>query len=163
MDVCFAMVISLCVDVMAMSSALVVRFAGARGVGVPDVYMLKSVGDSTPPCGTPFLNWCCVDVLFLNVVYALRPLISVSLCALPGKKGEVNGTSTHLLDGYISANQRFFSTFLSKITKYNQAHLGFDPSVARLLCYEPTPDQLVRSRCQEININVCLIFGQYFG
>ena len=20
------------------------------------------------PCGTPFLNWCCVDVLFLNVV-----------------------------------------------------------------------------------------------
>ena len=35
------------------------------------MYMLKSVGDSTPPCGTPFLNWRCVDVLFLNVVYAL--------------------------------------------------------------------------------------------
>ena len=27
---------------------------GACGVGVSDVYMLKSVGDSTPPCGTPF-------------------------------------------------------------------------------------------------------------
>ena len=27
------------------------------------------------PCGTPFLNWRCVDVLFLNVVYALRPLM----------------------------------------------------------------------------------------
>ena len=36
------------------------------------VYMPKSVGDSTPRCGTPFLNWRCVDVLFLNVVYALR-------------------------------------------------------------------------------------------
>ena len=36
------------------------------------MYMLKSVGDSTPPCVTPFLN--CVDVLFLNVVYASRPL-----------------------------------------------------------------------------------------
>ena len=26
------------------------------------MYMLKSVGDSTPPCGTPFLNWWCVYV-----------------------------------------------------------------------------------------------------
>ena len=24
--------------------------------------MLKSVGDSTPPCRTPILNWRCVDV-----------------------------------------------------------------------------------------------------
>ena len=39
---------------------------------VSDVYMLKSVCDNTPPCGTPFLNWRCVDVLFLNVVYALQ-------------------------------------------------------------------------------------------
>ena len=40
------------------------------------MYMLKkSVGDSMPSCGTPFLNWRCVDVLFLNVVYALHPLM----------------------------------------------------------------------------------------
>ena len=38
------------------------------------MYMLKSVGDRTPPCGTPCLNRRCVDVLFLNVVYALRPV-----------------------------------------------------------------------------------------
>ena len=50
-------------------------FAGACGVGVSDVYMLISVGDRTPPCGTPFLNWRCVDILFLNVVYALRLLM----------------------------------------------------------------------------------------
>ena len=25
------------------------------------MYMLKSVGDRTPPCGTPFLNWRCVS------------------------------------------------------------------------------------------------------
>ena len=50
-------------------------FTGACGVGVSDEYMLKSVGDRTPPCGTTFLNWCCVDVLFLNVACALRPLL----------------------------------------------------------------------------------------
>ena len=27
------------------------------------MYMLKSVGGSTPPCGTPYLNWRCVYVL----------------------------------------------------------------------------------------------------
>ena len=32
-----------------------------------------------------------------------------------------------------------FSTFLSKITKYNRVPLGFDPSVARLLGDDPTP------------------------
>ena len=69
------MFISLCDDVMVMSSALVVSFTGACGVGVSDVYMLKRVGDRTPPCGTPFLNWRSVDVLFLNVVYAFRPLM----------------------------------------------------------------------------------------
>ena len=41
------------------------------------MYMLKSVGDSTPPCGTQFLNWRRIDVLFLNVVYALWHLISL--------------------------------------------------------------------------------------
>ena len=51
----FSMFMSLCVDVMVMSSPYVASFTGACGVGVSDVYMLKSVGDSTPPCGTPFL------------------------------------------------------------------------------------------------------------
>ena len=37
-----------------------------------------------------------------------------------------------------------FSTFFSKITKYNRVHLRFNPSVARLLGHDPTPDQLVR-------------------
>ena len=58
-----------------MSSAKIMNFTGACDVGVSDVYMLKSVGDRTPNCGTPFLNWRCVDVLFLNVVYALLTLI----------------------------------------------------------------------------------------
>ena len=39
------------------------------------MYMLNSVGDSTPPCGISFLNWRCVDVLFLSVVYALWHLM----------------------------------------------------------------------------------------
>ena len=50
-------------------------FTGACGVGVSDVYMLKSVDDRTLPCGSPVLNSRCVNVLFLNVVYALWSLM----------------------------------------------------------------------------------------
>ena len=71
----FAMFMSLCVYGMVMSSAYVVSFTGACGVGVSDVHMLNGVDDRTPPCGTPVLNWCCVYVLSLNVVYALRPFM----------------------------------------------------------------------------------------
>ena len=41
----FAMLMSLCVDVMVMSSAYVVSFTGACGVGVSDVYILNNVGE----------------------------------------------------------------------------------------------------------------------
>ena len=34
-----------------------------------------SMGERTPPCGTPDLNCRFVDVWFLNVVYAMRPLM----------------------------------------------------------------------------------------
>ena len=51
-----AMSMSLCVDVTVIPSAYVVNFTGACGDGVSDVYMPKSVGDSTPPCGTPFFE-----------------------------------------------------------------------------------------------------------
>ena len=33
-------------------------------LGLSNVYMLKSVSDRTPPCGTSVLNWLCVDVCF---------------------------------------------------------------------------------------------------
>ena len=69
------MFMSLFVDVMVMSSAYVVSFTGACLVGVSDVFILKSVGDRTPPCGTPVLNWRYVDVLILNIVYALCSLM----------------------------------------------------------------------------------------
>ena len=41
--------------------------------------MLKSVGDRTLLCGTNFFNFRCVDVFFLNVVYALRPLMQFAM------------------------------------------------------------------------------------
>ena len=50
---------------MVMSSAYVVSFT--LGAGMSYVFMLNSVGDRTPPCGTPVFNWRGV-VLFLNVV-----------------------------------------------------------------------------------------------
>ena len=56
----------LCVDLMVISFAYVVSFTGAGGTGMSDMYILNSVCDGTPPCGTPVLNWRCVDVLFLN-------------------------------------------------------------------------------------------------
>ena len=37
--------------------------------------LLNNVSDRTQSCGIPALNCLCVDVLFLNVVYALRPLM----------------------------------------------------------------------------------------
>ena len=58
-----------------MSSAYVLSFTGVCGVELSDLYMLNNVGDRTLPCGIPVLNWRCVDVLLLNVVYALCPLI----------------------------------------------------------------------------------------
>ena len=50
--------ILLCLCRVLISSAYVVSFTGARGVGVPDVDKLNRVGNSTTPCGIP--------VLFLN-------------------------------------------------------------------------------------------------
>ena len=32
------------------------------------ITIFNNVGDGMPPCGTPVLNWRCVDVLVLNVL-----------------------------------------------------------------------------------------------
>ena len=48
------------------------------------MHMPKSVGDRTPPRGTPFLNWHFVDVLLLNVVHALRHLMYLCVGCLFG-------------------------------------------------------------------------------
>ena len=50
--------------------------------------MLKSMGERTPPCGTPDLNCRSVDVWFLNVAYAMRPLMQFAMypsmvCGIP--------------------------------------------------------------------------------
>ena len=60
------------------------------------MYILKSVGDSTPPCGTPYLNWRCVDVdvllifccdVFDNVVWDVYWCsLCVSVCVLTVSK-----------------------------------------------------------------------------
>ena len=69
------MLLLVCVVVMVMSSVYVLSFTGACGVGMSDVYILKRVDDRTPPCGILLLNWRCDEDLFLNVVYALCPLM----------------------------------------------------------------------------------------
>lgn len=52
----------LCVDSTVMSSAYVMVFTFAGGSGRSDMYMLKSVGERTPPCGTPVFVFLCVEV-----------------------------------------------------------------------------------------------------
>ena len=90
----FAMFIScvLTVDVIVMLCVYVISFTGACGIGVSDVYVLNNVGDRTPISETPVLNWRCIDVLFLNVVYALRPLMwfAMNLRIVCGMFGEFN-------------------------------------------------------------------------
>ena len=44
------------------------------------MYMLMSVSDRTSPCGTPFLNRRCADVLFLNVIMVCGMFVWCSLC-----------------------------------------------------------------------------------
>ena len=60
---------------MVMSSAYVVRFTRTCGVDMSDVYILNNVGDRTPPCGILLLNLHYNTVLFLNIMYSLRPLM----------------------------------------------------------------------------------------
>ena len=61
---------------MVISSAYVMSCVFLGGGGMLEVYMLKSVDERTPLCGTPVLNWRWVDVVFLNVVYAFVLLCS---------------------------------------------------------------------------------------
>ena len=60
----FAMLMSLCADVVCV---------GRQFYWCPWCWIDRCV--YVEECGTPFLNWCCVDVLFLNVVYAFRLLM----------------------------------------------------------------------------------------
>ena len=43
------------VESIVMSSAYVMVLTLGGGAGRSDMYMLKSTGESTPPCGTPVL------------------------------------------------------------------------------------------------------------
>ena len=52
-----------CVESELMSSAYVKSLMLSGGVGMSDMYILKSVGERTPPWGTPVLIWICLEVL----------------------------------------------------------------------------------------------------
>ena len=54
---------------IVMSSAYPVRLMrGWLGVGMSARYRLKREGESTPPCGTPVLKICVLELLLLKVV-----------------------------------------------------------------------------------------------
>ena len=56
----------MCVERIVMSSAYVTSLiCGDCGFGISEVYRLKRVGDSTPPCGTPVFVVRCVDAVLL--------------------------------------------------------------------------------------------------
>ena len=60
-----------------------------------------------------------------------------------------NLTTQHIFYMVISMPIKYFFNILSKITKYNRAHLGGDPPFIRLLDHDPTPDQLVRCNMEK--------------
>lgn len=60
---------------MVMSSAYVMVCTCCGGVGRSAMYMLKRVGESTPPCGTPVFMLRCEDLVLLYSVYCVRPLV----------------------------------------------------------------------------------------
>ena len=66
----------LCDVRMVMSSAYVIVCTCGGGGGRSDMYMLNSVGESTPPpCGTPVFVLRCGDFVLLSSVYCFRPFM----------------------------------------------------------------------------------------
>ena len=70
--------------------------------------MLKSMGERTPPCGTPDLNCRFVDVWFLNVMYAMRPLVcgmfvcvslSINVCMFAVSNALLMSNATAMVGG----------------------------------------------------------------
>ena len=58
---------------MVMSSAYDTICMLPGGNGSLDMYRLKSVGDRTPPCGTPCLTFLRLDFLSRTSTYVCRP------------------------------------------------------------------------------------------
>ena len=58
-----------------MSSAYLYSLMFCGGSGMSDMYMLKSIGERTPPCGTPVLTCFCLVVVSWNLQYAFLPLM----------------------------------------------------------------------------------------
>ena len=56
-----------CVESIVISSAyvMVLMLVFGGGVGRSAMYMLKSMGESTPPCGTPVFVLRCLDAVLL--------------------------------------------------------------------------------------------------
>ena len=60
---------------VVLSVYVTVVMFGDVGIGRSAVYMLKCVGESTLPCGTPVFVFLSVDLWLVYSVYCLRPLI----------------------------------------------------------------------------------------
>ena len=64
----------LCEDVIVTSSAYEAMWMWGGGSGMSCMYRLKSVGDKTDPCGTPFVMLRVCDDLPLYCTYACLPV-----------------------------------------------------------------------------------------
>ena len=71
---CLAVFMFVWVERSVMSSAYVINFILLFGrVGISDVYILNSVGESSASCGTPVFIVACFDFVFLYIVNCFRP------------------------------------------------------------------------------------------
>ena len=90
--------------------------------------MLKSMGERTPPCGTPDLNCRFVDVWFLNVVYAMRPL----------KHSLTPETQYNRTDGHIPTTGRQTGTSSHKTQKTPSPHYNHRQTYMTQTRHSPT-------------------------
>ena len=73
---CLAVFMFVLVEGIVMSSAYAINFILLFGsVGMSDVCMLKTVGESTPPCGTLAFIVACFDFVLLYIVNCFVPRI----------------------------------------------------------------------------------------
>ena len=112
------------------------------------------MGETTPPCGTSDLNCRFVDVWFLNVVYAMRPLmylsmvcgmlvcvsLSINVCMLTVSNALLmsNATAMVRVDG-----MGWLKTVATVLLMLCSAVFGF---VCSVLCKEESSSRVITGR-----------------
>ena len=117
--------------------------------------MLKSMGERTPPCETPDLNWRFVDEWFLNVVYAMRPLMLFAMY--------LSMVCVMLVCGSLSINvcMLLMSNATAIVRVGGMGWLKPVATVLLMLCSSVLVECLVLNPCCVVKFGMfCVIYGR---